>query len=429
METKIFLVLLFCIIAIQFEYICGHDGGDGDEGDGDDGRSTGEDESKHLVYLTLSPKSEDVQVNMVTNKPNDGHYTVSEAQSGENQEAEFQYTLSNDKNPFGYDADDLGHYSASLPMPKSDGDPIKYKVSSLRPHVTKMVDLDDNEAETNLNVCVFGDYRADLYMSIKMNMSQYIEDNKCNLNLFIGKITWEQRPEGFAFNPYLMLHDNNAEERHVAFSKVPSIFGEVGYNLSETTFFQSTEVNGVAFIQTTVTLVTLANITYGTEQFDKVEEYFRETMLNELECKLQELYRRDNKPWIVVFLTHPSLFKDRQVNWLMLNSVDRFFEILKRYKIDLLTSCGIEGMSQILKDRAATHPDEQLPAYLQTTMAECGNYVAFAPGLQNECSYAVLNINKDTMTYTKKDLDAKELSTGTIEKNTQEPDQCVEHEL
>lgn len=128
----------------------------------------------------------------------------------------------------------------------------------------------------------------------------------------------------------------------------------------------------------------------------------------------------------------------------MLNSVDRFFEILKRYKIDLLTSCGIEGMSQILKDRAASHPDEQLPSYLQTTMAECGNYVALwvlfienmgfilvnifsAPGLQNECSYAVLNINKDTMTYTKKDLDAKELSTGTIEKNTVSLFKCIYH--
>lgn len=60
----------------------------------------------------------------------------------------------------------------------------------------------------------------------------------------------------------------------------------------------------------------------------------------------------------------------------MLNSVDRFFEILKRYKIDLLTSCGIEGMSQILKDRAQSHPEEQLPSYLQTTLAECGGYMA-----------------------------------------------------
>ncbi|KAI1700805.1 hypothetical protein DdX_16495 [Ditylenchus destructor] len=428
MGGKILFALLFCIISIKIKYISAQDGDDG----GGDGGTSGEDESKHLVYLTLCPKSEDVHVNLVTNKPNDGQYTVSQVQSDgddKNQDADFQCNLSNDKNPFGYDADDLGHYSTSFSKPKSDEEPLKYKVGSLRPQAVQMIDLDDNDSDTNLNVCVFGDYRADLYMSIKMNMSQLIEDNKCNLNLFIGKITWEQRPEGFAFNPFLMLHDNNAEERHVAFSKVPSVFGEVGHNLSETTFFQSTEVNGVAFIQTTVTLVTLANITYGTEQFDKVEEYFRETMLNELECKLQELHRRDKKPWIIVYLTHPSLFKDRQVNWLMLNSVDRFFEILKRYKIDLLTSCGIEGMSQILKDRAASHPDEQLPSYLQTTMAECGNYVAFAPGLQNECSYAVLNINKDTMTYTKKDLDAKELSTGTIEKNTQEPDTCVEHEL
>jgi len=173
-----------------------------------------------------------------------------------------------------------------------------------------------------------------------------------------------------------MLHDNNKEQRHTAFAEVPSIFGGVGHDLSETSFFQSTEVNGVAFIQTTVTLVTLANITYGSEQFDKVEEYFRETMLNELECKLQELHRRTVKPWIIVYLTHPSLFKDRQVNWLMLNSVDRFFEILRRYKIDLLTSCGIEGMSQMLQARAASHPDEQLPTYLQTTLAECGGYMA-----------------------------------------------------
>lgn len=110
-----------------------------------------------------------------------------------------------------------------------------------------------------------------------------------------------------------MLHDNNDELRHASFAEVPSIFGAVGHDLAETTFFQSTEVNGVAFIQTTVTLVTVANITYGTEQFEKLQEYFRETMLNELECKLQELHRREHVPWIVVYLTHPSLFKDREV--------------------------------------------------------------------------------------------------------------------
>lgn len=62
----------------------------------------------------------------------------------------------------------------------------------------------------------------------------------------------------------------------------------------------------------------------------------------------------------------------------MLNSVDRFFEILKRYKIDLLTSCGIEGMAKILEEKRS-QPDfngEWLPAYLQTTLAECGGYQA-----------------------------------------------------
>jgi len=322
----------------------------------------------------------------------------------------------------------LGVYSATVLAPGA-GSKLTYSVDGTSDREIAVKEIEPNDSPTDLNVCVFGDYRADLYTGINMNLSAYMELNHCNLNLFIGKITWEQRPNGFSFNPFLMLHDNNAELRHASFASTPSIFGGIGNDLKETTFFDSTEVNGVAFIQTTVTLVTLANITYGTEQFDKIEEYFRETMLNELECKLQELHRRPQPPWIIVYLTHPSLFKDRQVNWLMLNSVDRFFEILKRYKIDLLTSCGIEGMSQILKDRKVSHPDEQLPTYLQTTLAECGGYMAFAPNLQNECSYAVLNIKKDTINYAKKSIEQATLDSGTVNKNTQAPDQCVEMEL
>lgn len=40
---------------------------------------------------------------------------------------------------------------------------------------------------TNLRVCVFGDYSANLYYNKKgIDLSGVVENNKCQLNLFIG---------------------------------------------------------------------------------------------------------------------------------------------------------------------------------------------------------------------------------------------------
>lgn len=62
------------------------------------------------------------------------------------------------------------------------------------------------------------------------------------------------------------------------FAEVPSIFGEVGSDLRETTSFQSVEVNGVVFIQITVQVLTMANLPSGSEQQRMVQAYFRENM-------------------------------------------------------------------------------------------------------------------------------------------------------
>ena len=65
---------------------------------------------------------------------------------------------------------------------------------------TSVARFGSNDKPTNLTVCVFGDYRADLYTGIAMNLSKYIKLNKCTLNLFIGKcslwINWSPKVEG-----------------------------------------------------------------------------------------------------------------------------------------------------------------------------------------------------------------------------------------
>ncbi|KAL3106880.1 hypothetical protein niasHT_010795 [Heterodera trifolii] len=168
------------------------------------------------------------------------------------------------------------------------------------------------------------------------------------MNLFIGKIAWERRLRPrvrFNFSPFVMLHSNTNPHKHGIFARVPSLFGAVGGNFTETTFFQSTEVGDAAFLQITVEIATVANLADGTEGYEMVAQYFRETMLNELECKLQEFHRRPKRPWIVLYMTHPYLVSndEDQTQWFIMNDTDRFFGILKRYKVDLLTSCGIEG--------------------------------------------------------------------------------------
>ena len=99
-----------------------------------------------------------------------------------------------------------------------------------------------------------------------------------------------------------MLHSAANASKHLAFARVPSIFGAIGGNQSETSYFQrlwkkcfdsssfhcySTEVGDVAFIQITVEIATVASLQDGTVEYEMISQYFRETMLNELECKLQ----------------------------------------------------------------------------------------------------------------------------------------------
>jgi hypothetical protein len=106
--------------------------------------------------------------------------------------------------------------------------------------------------------------------------------------LNIGRINWELSKDTglYTFNPYVTLY-HRATDSHDRFSEVPSIFGDTGHDLRETTFFQSVEVNGVVFIQITVEVLTMASLPSGSEQQQMVQSYFRETMYNELECKLQ----------------------------------------------------------------------------------------------------------------------------------------------
>jgi hypothetical protein len=87
---------------------------------------------------------------------------------------------------------------------------------------------------------------------------------------------------------------------------------------------------------------------------------------------------------------------------LAVNDTDRLFEIAQRYRIDLLTSCGAEGMSVVLAEKQKTDPTARLPPYVQTTMVPCAGYQASNPALQSECSYVVLDFNKDQLRFSKK---------------------------
>jgi hypothetical protein len=100
-----------------------------------------------------------------------------------------------------------------------------------------------------------------------------------------------------------------------------------------------------------VEIATVADLQDGTEAYEMISQYFRELMLNELECKLQvnpliflyiiyifcpqELHRRPKRPWIVLYMTHPYLVSNDEdkVQWFVMNDTNRFFEILKRYKV------------------------------------------------------------------------------------------------
>ncbi|KAL3106873.1 hypothetical protein niasHT_010788 [Heterodera trifolii] len=295
--------------------------------------------------------------------------------------------------------------------------------------------------ERPLRVCVFGDYRADVMYTRELNLSNYVVSNDCHLNLFIGKIAWEQRncpncstvlPDaspfledvGLSFSPFSMLNDHAMSGQTNVFASVPSIFGAIGHNLNETTFYDCTEFDGIAFIQTTVEVSTVARLggrNQWTEQFENVERFFRETMLNELECKLQELHRRPQRPWVVVYLTHPSLVNERRTEVLSLKDNDRFFEILNRYKIDLLLSCGVEGMAKTLAERRLNKPNEHLPPYLNTTMATCLN--------AKNCQYLVLEVKSNELNYWYKSGEGIPNKNGKFQKATQSADECIANEI
>uniref|UniRef100_A0A183C2C5 Radical_SAM_C domain-containing protein n=1 Tax=Globodera pallida TaxID=36090 RepID=A0A183C2C5_GLOPA len=98
-----------------------------------------------------------------------------------------------------------------------------------------------------------------------------------------------------------------------------------------------------------------------------------------------EMHRRPRRPWIVLYMTHPYLVSNDEdkVQWFIMNDTDRFFDILKRYKVDLLTSCGIEGMARLLTKKKKEMPEAKLPEYVQTTMAQCGGYQSIPNNLES----------------------------------------------
>uniref|UniRef100_A0A915ERG1 Uncharacterized protein n=1 Tax=Ditylenchus dipsaci TaxID=166011 RepID=A0A915ERG1_9BILA len=192
--------------------------------------------------------------------------------------------------------------------------------------------IDFPSKQDQLTVCLFGDYTSEIE-GPRINISKHIASSKCNLNIIAGRVPWQQTSKGLVYNSFAALSTEKATFNSLA--EVPSLLGVSGNYLKESTYFQSTELNGVAFIHCGATIATTAKVVQGTDQFDKVTEYFRETMLNELECKLQALHKRKNKPWIVLYLTH--LYDETaMMTTLVLNDnsffAKRFFELIKRYK-------------------------------------------------------------------------------------------------
>ncbi|KAL3078167.1 hypothetical protein niasHS_012054 [Heterodera schachtii] len=83
-------------------------------------------------------------------------------------------------------------------------------------------------------------------------------------------------------------------------------------------------------------------------------------------------------------------------------------------------------MSRILAKKKKEMPDAKLPEYVQTTMAQCGGYRSMDVTLQNECSFAVLDIGTDKMTFRKMNADdGSDLGRGQIERTFEEADDCV----
>ncbi|KAI1731035.1 hypothetical protein Ddc_03759 [Ditylenchus destructor] len=271
-----------------------------------------------------------------------------------------------------------------------------------------------------MRVCVFSDYRYDWMHRTGVNISHYALENKCNLNLFVGRVVFEEQPEGLSFNPFVMLNDGNNGKVHVAFSHIPSIFGGTGYNMRESRFFHSVEINGVAFIQFTIEVKTTLTVFNPDFDDNKLYEFFDELMAVEIECKLEELYSRKQKPWIVLYLTHPSLFNEKLGTIFYLSTYPRLFAVLEKYKVDLILVCEANELKatfrQIYQSPSGNGMlTQKMPNYLQTTLVEC---TSEHESPSKNCNYAVLEINNKKLRYSKKNLLGKVLYQGSIEKST-----------
>uniref|UniRef100_A0A915DW28 Uncharacterized protein n=1 Tax=Ditylenchus dipsaci TaxID=166011 RepID=A0A915DW28_9BILA len=160
---------------------------------------------------------------------------------------------------------------------------------------------------------------------------------------------------------------------------------------------------------------------------NKLMDYFDELMATEIECALQELHSRPQRPWIVMYLTHPSLFNERKGKVFNLAAYSRILKVLNSYKIDLLLLCEASELLSAFKetknlskdlDNINIQHEMKLPTYLQTTLVEC-------PTTNNtknnhNCNYAVLNIDDRTIKYSKKSLIGDVLLEASIQKNTKE---------
>ncbi|CAK5045910.1 unnamed protein product [Meloidogyne enterolobii] len=350
------------------------------------------------------------------------------------------YTVRKESSPIGLFGTSSLFSSAATELPLVKAKTIKlsesvgnveYKIDGVTQGFVKTHHLfPKGHKNYQMRVCIFGDFAQNLYEDADLNLSDIIEKENCQLALFIGKIAWERQVKSqqpsFSFSPYVMLHSKTNPLKYSAFTKVPSIFGKVGGGMTET---------NVAFIQITVEIATVADLPDGSKAFEMIGHYFRETMLNELECKLQELHQIEKRPWIALFMTHPFLVSndENKVQWFVMNDTHRFFDILKRYKVDLLTSCGIEGMSRMLQAARKRMPDAKLPEYIQTTMAQCGGYQSVDVTLQNECTFATLNISPKQIEFKKKYAEGKEAGKvaieGKIQRTFEEADRCVPDEL
>src|SRR5712671_697547 len=103
------------------------------------------------------------------------------------------------------------------------GGGTEYSIEGLgarRPTIVRAPELSSSPAGTNttttrttdLTVCVFSDYRYDWMHRTRVNLSHYVEENECNLNLFIGRVVFEERERFTSFNPYVMLHSDEGAD-------------------------------------------------------------------------------------------------------------------------------------------------------------------------------------------------------------------------